>query len=259
MLQSLLQRTWTRGTPALQSLMFPSISNENSLVMNSVWHMDDGVGSGSRGSSCIITKNGTAIIFRIHHLCGQRNLGVKNWSPTQWRRRSTVANGHASCRQCRREVWDDPSKGYLVEQLHERLTFGRVHGDRLMELFEYWVDNLSAGYRKRLSHEGTVRSTDPIHPRRWWCTARQSWTFDPSNSVYSLVLEIIAPRSVQWNLNTRGDIAEAFLAVAMQPGADVAAREIAGWIERTAGLMYSVYGYFPSLDSEDKLRERLGM
>ena len=103
-------------------------------------------------------------------LCGQRNLGVKNWSPTQWRRRSTVANGHASCRQCRREVWDDPSKGYLVEQLHERLTFGRVHGDRLMELFEYWVDNLSTAYRKLLSHEGTVRSTDPIHPRRWWCT-----------------------------------------------------------------------------------------
>ena len=62
-----------------------------------------------------------------------------------------------------------------------------------------------------------------------------------------------------WNLNTRGDIAEAFLAVAMQPQADVAAREIAGWIERTAGLMYSVYGYFPSLDSEDKLRMRLCM
>ena len=74
-----------------------------------------------------------------------------------------------------------------------------------------------------------------------------------------MVLEIIAPRSVQWNLKTRGDIAEAFLAVAMQPRAHAAAREIAGWIEHTAGLMYSVYGYFPSLDSEDKLRERLGM
>ena len=128
-----------------------------------------------------------------------------------------------------------------------------------MEFFEYWVDNLSAGYRKRLSHEGAVRSTDPIHPRGWWCTARESWTFDPSNSVYSLVLKIIAPRSVRWNLKTTGDIAEAFLAIAMQPRAHVAAREIAGWIERTAGLMYAVYGYFPSLDSEEKLRERLCM
>ena len=193
------------------------------------------------------------------HLCGQRNLGVKNWSPTQWRKRSTVADGHAGCRQCRRELRDDPSKGYLVEQLHERLTFGRVHGNRLMELFEYWVDNLSTAYRKLLSHEGTVRSTDPIHPSMWWCTTQKSWTFDPGNSVYSLVLEIIAPRSVQWNSNTRGDIAEAFLAVAMQPRAHAAAREIAGWIEHTAGLMYAVYGYFPSLDSEDKLRERLCM
>ena len=193
------------------------------------------------------------------HLCRLPNLGVRNWSPTQWKRKSTVAEGHAGCKQCRRDLRGDPTKDYLVEELRESLIIGMVHGDRLMEFFEYWVDNLSAGYRKRLSHEGTVRSTDPIHPRMWWCTARQSWTFDPSNSVYSLVLEIIAPRSAQWSLNMRGDIAEAFLAVAMQPGADVAAREIAGWIERTAGLMYAVYGYFPSLDSEDKLRERLGM
>ena len=193
------------------------------------------------------------------HLCRLPNLGRRHWAATQWRRKSTVAEGYAGCKQCRRELRDDPTKDYLVEELRESLIIGRVHGDRLMEFFEYWVDNLSAGYRKRLSHEGTLRSTDLIHPRMWWCDARQSWTFDPSNSVYSLVLEIIAPRSAQWNPKTRGDIAEAFLAVAMQPGADVAAREIAGWIERTAGLMYSVYGYFPSLDSEDKLRERLGM
>ena len=77
------------------------------------------------------------------------------------------------------------------------------------------MDGPSQGYAEEVLHHGAVRSRegDPCHYR---CPFEQVSYFDPSNTIYSVVLSILAPQlqSEGWNKETRGDICESLMGFA---------------------------------------------
>ena len=106
-------------------------------------------------------------------------------------------------------------KGEILEEDHA-LQDWATHIDSItFEKFVHQWMQLSAQDRNTLSYNGAVRSR-PGAPCHYRCPVEQVDYFDPSNSIYSAALSILAPQlaSENWNMETRGDICESLMGYA---------------------------------------------
>lgn len=173
-----------------------------------------------------------------------------------------MCNGYIGCKDCRVLAEADPLR-CLPLAIEEVIQLGKAakqaqkHSATLEAVVDVWMEKVSAGERKKISHCGAVRTSKAQHPTHFRCQVLGN-TFDPGNVVYELTWKLIVPkfRAAVWNEETFGDIAEGILAVGYnlaqlsEPfhfAMDMTAT--AQIIEEVARLVYDVVCFFPTMTS----------
>ena len=165
------------------------------------------------------------------------------WRPCQWKSELAVTGGYWRCKVCDDLLKHENTWQYVPEPSTPQSWPGAKNSaphprpfpypgqcPQSAEILQHWATGINStlfaefvrewvkltkNVRKTLSYYGAVRSRpgDPCHYR---CPVEQVTYFDPSNSIYSAALGILAPQldSENWNKKTRGDICESLMGYA---------------------------------------------
>ena len=175
---------------------------------------------------------GSSVFEVVGHPCGvaralnamecpacQQTRYSKEWTPSQWRAWTAVANGYDRCKPCQ-SIWlrapsapverDETTRYLATIRMMREKTNVVVWQDFLMQ----YMTHLGHDYRKSLSHSGALYCRDDTDPVHWNCRDTQVRYFDPGNYVYYIAFLSIFEELLRhngWNQQTCGDIFESLL------------------------------------------------